>query len=450
MTKRLQPWLRYVGLGVLLGLTIISVIPGGPASKIHAEDTTLAVWWPQNGVHLAGTQALKATVDGLALTAYSMTWDVDDGTPSLMSDSLQDAPHKEAQVSLATWTWHGEGPYKLTFRARDPRGTVIYTQVREVFNQVAAPALTTPSPLPPPATPPASAPAPAQPSVDPYYHNPANSALTTAQAYMSGRPADAALLRQLGAVSSAQWFGGWNGNIASDVNQLVSAASASHKIPLMVVYNIPNRDCGSFSAGGATASSYGTWIRSLAGGLKGRRADIILEPDALAQLDCLGENDQTARLAMLQDAVTVLSASPQTRVYIDAGHAKWTRTDMMAARLQRAGIARASGFSLNVSNFIDTPTTATYGNELAAKVGNKHYLIDTSRNGNGPSPDTQWCNPAGRALGHTPTSTTGNPLIDAYVWAKTPGESDGACNGGPAAGVWWPEYALSLVRNIKP
>ncbi|SCF71261.1 endoglucanase, partial [Streptomyces sp. MnatMP-M27] len=75
-----------------------------------------------------------------------------------------------------------------------------------------------------------------------------------------------------------------------------------------------------------------------------------------------------------------------------------------------------------------------------------------SRNGNGPAPgknDPQaWCNPKGRALGETPTVATGDKAIDAYLWIKRPGESDGTCKGGPTAGRWWPRYALDLARNV--
>jgi endoglucanase len=37
--------------------------------------------------------------------------------------------------------------------------------------------------------------------------------------------------------------------------------------------------------------------------------------------------------------------------------------------------------------------------------------------------------------------------LDALLWVKLPGESDGACNGGPAAGQWWQEIALELAAN---
>lgn len=54
---------------------------------------------------------------------------------------------------------------------------------------------------------------------------------------------------------------------------------------------------------------------------------------------------------------------------------------------------------------------------------------------------------AGRALGARSTGLTGDPAVDAYLWIKNPGEPDGTCNGGPAAGQWWPAYALGLAQR---
>ena len=72
---------------------------------------------------------------------------------------------------------------------------------------------------------------------------------------------------------------------------------------------------------------------------------------------------------------------------------------------------------------------------------------DTSRNGLGPTADNQWCNPDGRALGDRPSTQTGLAYVDAFLWVKAPGESDGACAGAPAAGTWMPEYALGLAQR---
>jgi endoglucanase len=131
-----------------------------------------------------------------------------------------------------------------------------------------------------------------------------------------------------------------------------------------------------------------------------------------------------------------------------------------------------------------------------------HFIVDTGRNGQpllDPSryaepPYSQppevirglsnggWCNPPGMGLGLRPSADTGIPLLDAYVWIKTVGESDGSCDiaGGarawdygkynpwgivgdgqkhfdplwgmvnPAAGAWFPEQALELAQKANP
>ena len=35
--------------------------------------------------------------------------------------------------------------------------------------------------------------------------------------------------------------------------------------------------------------------------------------------------------------------------------------------------------------------------------------------------------------------------LDAYLWLKVPGESDGSCNGAPVAGAFWEKAAIELV-----
>jgi endoglucanase len=115
-----------------------------------------------------------------------------------------------------------------------------------------------------------------------------------------------------------------------------------------------------------------------------------------------------------------------------------------------------------------------YANMLGSTAPATHFVIDTSRNGQGPwqpptgvYPDPQdWCNPPDRGLGLRPTADTGIELLDAYLWVKIPGESDGECTRGlgpggetvdpewglidPGAGDWFPEMALELVHNANP
>lgn len=251
-----------------------------------------------------------------------------------------------------------------------------------------------------------------------------------------GRPA------QITSQPTASWFGGWSGDVRSAVSQIVSAASAQGKLATLVAYNIPGRDCGSYSAGGSSsADAYRSWIRQFAAGVGGRKAIVILEPDALAQIDCLSTTDQNSRYSLLSDAVTVFATQTNAFIYLDAGHSGWISAATMASRLQSANVSQARGFSLNVSNFETTANNTSYGNQIAGRIG-KSYVIDTGRNGNGSNGD--WCNPTGRKLGNAPTTNVGGNT-DAYLWVKVPGESDGTCNGGPAAGVWWNDYAVSLL-----
>jgi endoglucanase len=109
----------------------------------------------------------------------------------------------------------------------------------------------------------------------------------------------------------------------------------------------------------------------------------------------------------------------------------------VASRLNAARIAQADGFALNAAIFRPSANELVFGRAIAEKVGRKHFVIDTSRNGLGPvDGPNSWCNPAGQGLGHRPTVVTDDPYLDAYLWIKRPGESDGSCNGSPAAGQW--------------
>ncbi|WP_053170516.1 glycoside hydrolase family 6 protein [Streptomyces sp. SBT349] len=157
--------------------------------------------------------------------------------------------------------------------------------------------------------------------------------------------------------------------------------------------------------------------------------------------------------------------------------------------------------------FIDElPYVEAYREELVGLGFDEHIgmLIDTSRNGwggpgrpTGPGPTTRaedyveegrtdrrivasnWCNQAGSGLGERPTAAP-VPGVDAYVWAKPPGESDGtglespigpprepmcdptylgaganppptgALPDAPPAGAWYPQHFAELVRNAWP
>ncbi len=291
------------------------------------------------------------------------------------------------------------------------------------------------------------------------------------------------------------------------------------------------------AGGATNATEYAAWIDGFAKGIGNQPAIVILEPDGLGIIPWFtsyysagpdwcqpAEADPATaaadRFAMLKAAVARLKQQPGVKVYLDATHASWLGVGEIAHRLMLAGVDQTAGFFLNVSNYQGTPNSTHYGNWISSCIayttllggwdaawcagqyapdandvyvvtytpehiqktyndfswgpaGTTHFVIDTSRNGQGPwtppadrpAGDPQdWCNPPARGLGLRPTLTTGTPKLDAYLWVKLPGESDGACNrwnpsGGidpvrgvmdPAAGLWFGDMALELAHNAVP
>jgi endoglucanase len=273
----------------------------------------------------------------------------------------------------------------------------------------------------------------------PFYADPAHS--NAGRYARTHHGANATLMRKLSKVPQARWFTqGSPKAVRRDVSQLVHRAGK--RLPVLVAYNVPNRDCSQYSAGGAkNARAYRRWIDGFAQGIGTHAAIVILEPDALAGL--CGKH----RLQNLRAAGDRLARLPNARTYVDAGHSNWQPAATMARRL-RAVHARA--YALNVSNFRRTKEIVAFGHGISPTM---HFVVDTSRNGRGPWHGAQdWCNPPRRGLGARPTTDTHDPLVDAFLWVKAPGESDGECADGkdPPAGQWWPQYALGLARRAVP
>jgi endoglucanase len=344
--------------------------------------------------------------------------------------------------------------------------------------------------------------------------------------------------------------------------QTVDDAAARHEVAVLSLYNIPGRDCGGLSAGGAlTTADYESWIQGVARGIGNRKTVVILEPDSLGLLpttNC-GFDPSTGftdanRFIQLNFAVEALEALPLTSVYLDGTHSHWLATGDIALRIEQAdhhcdngtlsnggstclGPLKAQGLYLNVSNFRATVDSQKYGTWISdclafgnnsadggwrlghydycasqyfsgaapndgkpgdsvnpddvntwhwsdlwftQNLGNAtpsaHFVVDTSRNGQGPwippnppypsaGAAQDFCNPPRRGLGTRATAKTGVPLLDAYLWVKVPGESDGTCarNGAPPnsvdpewglvdppAGQWFPQQALQLAQLANP
>ncbi len=273
-----------------------------------------------------------------------------------------------------------------------------------------------------------------------------------------GETRAASAMARIASQPTGSWFTE-GGGVEAAVRALSVRAAAAHRQPLLVAYYIPGRDCGGYSSGGAPSpAAYRAWLAAFAAGIGARHATVILEPDAIAQAlsGCLDPAETRERLALLRSAVQALRADRGVTVYLDAGNPGWIHpARKLAAALRAAGISGAAGFALNVSNFFGTAQTIAYGEQLSSALGGAHFVIDTGRNGNGPygagSKGLDWCNPPGRALGAAPSTDTASPLVDAYLWVKQPGTSDGSCRPGePRAGRWWPQYALALAGDPQP
>ncbi|MET9463258.1 glycoside hydrolase family 6 protein [Streptomyces sp. NPDC006544] len=268
-----------------------------------------------------------------------------------------------------------------------------------------------------------------------------------------GRTGDAQVLRRISERPMSLWSPG--DDPGPEIRRARESARAAGRTLVLTAYNIPYRDCGQHSAGGAAdAAAYRSWIGAFADNIADSKALVVLEPDAVPHVvdGCTRAGHHDERLRLLSDAVDRLKRNRNTRVYLDAGNPDWIPDPMkLVGPLYRAGLEHADGFSLNVSNFQPDSAGRAYGAAISKAAKGKHFVIDTSRNGNGPLPGADhaqaWCNPPGRALGTPPTDRTGDPLVDAYLWVKRPGESDGSCRGGPPAGTWWPDYALGLARR---
>ncbi len=246
----------------------------------------------------------------------------------------------------------------------------------------------------------------------------------------------------------AVWFTVYDpATITKETREYIQRADRAHGIPAVVAYMLPDRDCDGASWGGAPDwAAYQDWMADFAKGLGSERVLVFLEPDSVSLVTCLNKREQAQRGANLKRAVAVIKgANPRAEVYLDGGHSAWNPPAVQARRLRSAGVTSADGFFTNVANYRTTEAETAYGKRLLRELGDERlrFVIDTSRNGNGPK-GLEWCDPPGRALGRPPTLQTGDPQIAGYLWIKPPGESDG-CVG--LAGGFYPKLAYALATN---
>ncbi|KAL1869997.1 hypothetical protein VTK73DRAFT_2840 [Phialemonium thermophilum] len=279
---------------------------------------------------------------------------------------------------------------------------------------------------------------------------------------------------------------------------------------IFVVYDLPNRDCaaaasnGEYSVDDDGLDHYKAYIDSIVAQVT-NHSDIlnilVIEPDSLANLvtnlnDQKCQQGQDAYMAGVAYAISQLNL-PNVAMYLDAGHAGWLGWDaniQPAAQLfakvwqQGGSPSQVRGLATNVANYnawtISSAPSYTQGdknydeklyiNALAPMLTQSgfpaHFIIDTSRNGVQPTKQNQWgdwCNLIGTGFGVRPTTDTGDPLADAFVWVKPGGECDGTSNSSaprydyhcasadalqpaPQAGTWFEAYFEQLLTNANP
>ncbi len=367
------------------------------------------------------------------------------------------------------------------------------------------------SPVEPPATPPAPA------GVNPFagariYVNP--DYVKAVQGLEAAHPKDAALLKKMEAFPTAIWLS----SIADtkDVPHYLDDALEQQKgggtpvVSVFVLYDLPGRDCNAeASAGELDVNAAGearyqhSYVDVIAAAFRAhpdQRIAMILEPDSLSNLvtnlgtpKCQAAADIYKR--GIAYAITKLSL-PNVFLYLEAAHAGWLGWPKNLARsvplykevlAMAGGAERIRGFALDVSNYDPAKDPSApprvpeyaasdelgYAGDLAkaltkAGITGKGFVIDTGRDGraNIRTAAGNWCNIKGAGLGERPRANPA-PKIDAYLYIKVPGESDGtsdanaprfdpncasddATPGAPQAGKMFDAFLIDLLKNANP
>jgi cellulose 1,4-beta-cellobiosidase len=332
----------------------------------------------------------------------------------------------------------------------------------------------------------------------------------------SGFPSVAACLPVLEREPTAIWLSSVEsaGHLSRFLDDAAAQQAASPGSPqglvVLVLYDLPNRDCAAASSEGELGVEHGGEARyrtefvdriaAQLGQHPSVRVAAIVEPDSLANLATNLDHPKCAAAAdvyrrSIAYAIETLS-TPNVSLYLDAAHAGWLGWDRNRAAIVRVfadvfalagGERRVRGFATNVSNYNSLdgregariepsdpcPDELSYVHALAASLGAagihaSHFVIDTSRNGQGGSRARWgvWCNALGAGLGERPRGSPA-PGVDAYYWVKPPGESDGtsdpaaprydaACGSresapdAPQAGAMFPAYLAQLASRAQP
>jgi len=275
-------------------------------------------------------------------------------------------------------------------------------------------------------------------------------------------------------------------------------ANGKPTLTIVSVYNLPDRDCSAIASSGELKIDENgeeryrkEFIDPIAAQFKAHPDQpivVVLENDSLANLatNMAISGCRKAKKAY-EEGITYAIKSfylPNVSIYLDVAHAGWLGWEDNRARMgsvlrnvvmNAGGVHMIRGFATNTCNFTHLtnrdgaalepsnpcPNELTYVKlmrEMLKMYGFRDhgFIVDTSRNGKGGirAQWGSWCNVRGAGIGERPRPIP-VPRVDAYVWMKPPGESDGtsgadAAIGAPQAGQFFDSYFIDLVQNAKP
>jgi endoglucanase len=147
------------------------------------------------------------------------------------------------------------------------------------------------------------------------------------------------------------------------------------KMPILVVYNMPNRDIGQYSKGGAqTHAEYLEFIQDFSNGIGNNKPIVVFEPDAIPHLTHLDKSEADSRIQLIKEALEILTQTGAF-VYIDVGHSNWLSPEEVNLYLNKVSNTKVRGFSVNVSNYRTTLESAKWANKICELRPHDYYVI---------------------------------------------------------------------------
>ncbi len=256
---------------------------------------------------------------------------------------------------------------------------------------------------------------------------------------------------------SAFSSGGGPGAIRGQVNKIFcgNLSADPRSVPIISTY-FAHPGVNGCSRGNIAAAMpvFRRRIDEMASTTGNHPAVYLLELDALGSSACYARaGAMSAWEAMLRYEVDKMAALPHTVVYLEAGYSDSNGAAYTARALNKIGIGRIRGFFTNDTHINWTINEVRWAEKISRMTRGAHYIVNTAQNGNGPLinrnrvryGNEDLCNPPRRGLGPLPTTNTGFPHADAFLWTHVPGNSSGSCNGGPPSGSFWTAKAIDLA-----